>query len=85
MEAAGTTEGFEAAASETGVGMGWKAFVGSSQTVQTVLLELKEKGSTVQDRRVLYADVSKRLGQAGSILSGSMPPSPALALARNHF
>ena len=75
--AAGTTEGFEAAASETGVGGGWKAFVRSSQTVQTILLELKEKGPAVQDRRVLYADVSKRPGQAASILSDSMPPAIA--------
>ncbi|CAM9763170.1 unnamed protein product [Ascophyllum nodosum] len=81
--AAGTMEGFEAAASETGVGGGWKAFVGSSQTIRTVLLELKEKGPTVQDRRVLYADVSKRLGQATSILSDCMPPAIALALAES--
>ena len=52
-------------------------------TVQAVLLELKEKGPTVQDRQVLYADVSKWLGQAASILSDSTPPSVALALAES--
>ena len=77
------TEGFEEAASEIGVGVGCKAFVGSSQTVQTVLLELKEKGPTVQDTRVLYADISKRLGQAASILFDSMPPAIALALVES--
>ena len=81
--AAGTTEGFEAAASETGVVGGWKTFVGSIQTVQTVLLELKGKEPTVLDRRVLYANGSKRLGQAASILSDGMPPGIALALAKS--
>ena len=38
------TEGFEAAALEIGVGGGWRAFVGSSQTVQTILFESKGKG-----------------------------------------
>ena len=64
---AGVTEGFEAAASETGVGGGWKAFVGSGQPVQTVLLDLK-KGPTVQGRKVLYDAVSKRLEHAASVL-----------------
>ena len=75
-------EDFEGAASETG-GVGWKAFAGSSQTVRTVLLELKKKGPTVQDRQILYAGVSKILGQAANILSDSMPPTMALALAES--
>ena len=57
--------------------------MGSSQTVQTVLLELKEKGLTVQDRRVSYADVSKRLRQAASISSDCKPPAIALALVES--
>lgn len=35
---------------------------GSSKTVQTVLLDLEEKGPTAQDKKVLYADVAKKLG-----------------------
>ncbi|CAB1116228.1 unnamed protein product [Ectocarpus sp. CCAP 1310/34] len=58
----------------------WKSFVGSSQTVQTVLLDLKEKGPTDQDRQVLYADVTKKLGQAASILSDRFSPTVAVAL-----
>lgn len=46
-----------------------------------VLLGLKEKGPTVQDRQVLYADVTNKLGQAGSILSDSYSPAVAMALA----
>ena len=61
-------------------GGGWKALVGCSQTVQTVLLDLKQKGHTEQDKQVVYADVSKRLGQAASILPDSLPPAVALAL-----
>ena len=77
---AGAMEGFEAAAGDDGSAGGWKAFVGSSQTVQTVLLDLKEKGPTAQDRQVLYADVTKKLGQAASILSDSVSPAVAVAL-----
>ena len=54
--------------------------VGSNETVQTVLLEWKGKGPTVQDKQVLYADVSNRLGQAASILYDSIPPAMTLAL-----
>ena len=73
-------EGFEAAAGDDGSAGVWEAFVGSSQTVQTVLLDLKEKGPTAQDRQVLYADVTKKLGQAASILSDSVSPAVAVAL-----
>ena len=78
--APGTVGGFEWPALDHSAGGGWKALVGSSQTVQTVLLDLKQKGHTEQDKQVVYADVSKRLGQAASILSDSLPPAVALAL-----
>lgn len=78
--APGTVGGFEWPALDHSAGGGWKALVGSSQTVQTVLLDLKQKGHTEQDKQVVYADVSKRLGQAASILSDSFPPAVALAL-----
>ena len=77
---AGAMEGFEGAAGDDGFAGGWKAFVGSSQTVQTVLLDLKEKRPTAQDRQVVYADVTKKHGQAASILSDSVSPAVAVAL-----
>lgn len=83
--AAGGTESVQEAASETGVGGGWKAVVGSSQTVQTVLLDLKGKGPSVQDRQILYADVSKTLGLSCSILSDTFPPEVAKVLADNFY
>ena len=77
---AGALEGFEGAAGDDGFAGGWKAFVGSSLTVQTVLLDLKEKRPTAQDRQVFYADVTKKHGQAASILSDSVSPAVAVAL-----
>ena len=66
--AAAGTDGFHRTAASI-VGGGWKAFVGSSQTVQTVLLDLREKGPAEQDEQVLYADVSKTLAMTCNILS----------------
>ena len=59
--------------------------MGSSQTVQTVLLDLREKGPTEQDKQVLYADVSKTLALTCSILSDSFSPEAAKALVNNFY
>ena len=59
--------------------------MGSSQTVQTVLLDLREKGPTEQDKKVLYAEVSKALALTCSILSDSFSPEAAKALANNFY
>ena len=82
--AAAGTDGFQGTAAAC-VGGGWKAFVGSSQTVQTVLLDLREKGPTEQDKQVLYADVSKTLALTCSILSDSFSPEAAKALVNNFY
>lgn len=83
--AKGATEVFQGSASGSTGDISWKAFTKgySRQTLQTVLLDLTEKGPTVQDRQVLHADVSKKLDEAGSIISGSMPPAQARALAES--
>eukprot|EP00904_Undaria_pinnatifida_P011765 jgi/Undpi1/7719/HiC_scaffold_23.g10192.m1 len=82
--AAAGTDGFQGTAA-CSVGGGWKAFVGSSQTVQTVLLGLREKGPTEQDKQVLYADVYKTLALTCSILSDSFSPEAAKALVNNFY
>lgn len=47
-------------------------------TIQTVILELKEKGPTaVQGHRVLHADISKALTEANGLLADSIPPTQA--------
>lgn len=50
-----------AAPSGAAVGGRWKAFVGSNQTVQTVLLALKKEDPTMQDEHVPYVGLSKTL------------------------
>ena len=82
--AAAGTDGFQGTAASS-VGGGWKAFVGSSQTVQTVLLDLRQKGPTEQDKQVLYADVSKTLALTCSILSDSFSPDAAKALVNDFY
>ena len=61
----------------------WKSFGDSAsrQAVETVLLALKNRGPPMQDNAVLYADVSKALVQTANILSDSLPPDQARALA----
>ncbi|CAM9731196.1 unnamed protein product, partial [Laminaria digitata] len=54
----------------------WKAFVLTGnfggQTIRRVVLELKEKGPTLQDRNVLYADVCEVLTEETEILVDSV-------------
>ena len=83
----GARDGFEEAAPDEGAASEstrdgkWKAFTGSSQTLQTVhFLELREKGPTLRDQQVLYADGSMRLNEASSILSESRAPAEATGM-----
>lgn len=63
---------------------GWLAYAGTSyQTVQTVLLDVKEKGPSEQDRRVVFADVTKMCNEACAIMSDTLPPGEARILAEN--
>lgn len=51
--------------------------------MESTLLHLKEKGPTVQDKAVLYADVSKILTQAAKILSDSLNPQQTRNIAHS--
>lgn len=61
----------------TGVGMLPRGAL-AAMTIQTVILELKEKGpAAVQGRRVLPADISKALTEANGLSAYSIPPNQA--------
>lgn len=63
----------------------WMAFpAGSEKAIMgSTLLHLKEKGPTVPNTAVLYADVLKILTQATNILSDSLNPQQARNMAHS--
>lgn len=63
----------------------WMSFSEATglQSLQSTLDTLKDKGPTVQDRKMAYADVYKTLTLAASVLADSLPPDKARMVANS--